>query len=139
MKYKLAASQSRLTVIDTIMRSLNALSGDKEWQVEIKPYRKIRTLQQNKYLWGVVYPTIRKFYADHEGKQYSDEGIHEHFKRLYCTYTVESTPSGDVKLYRSTTKLTPQEFSNLFENIFRDAAEAGIQIPPADFKWDIAA
>ena len=96
-----------------------------------------RSLAQNSYLWGLVYPTVKRFMADNHNKDYSEEAIHEACKEMFLPSRVEQLATREVRVYRSTTKLTRQEFSDYLEHIFRWAGGFGCSIPQPDFQWKV--
>lgn len=101
-------------------------------QVNLSGKRETRSVRQNRYLWGVVYATVVSFMRDHHGRDYSDEAIHETLKELYLPSRVEQLASREVRIYRSTTKLTKREFSEYVEHCIRWAAEFGCVVPLPD-------
>ena len=94
-----------------------------------------RSIKQNSYLWAVVYPTIRIFMADNHNQEYSDEAIHEATKEMFLPSRVEQWASREVKVYRSTAKLTKQEFADYLDQVFAWAGGFGCSIPEPSFSW----
>ena len=103
----------------------------------VKVMQDSRSLRQNSYIWGVVYPTIASFFREHWGEDYSNDAIHEILKQKFLPFKVESLRSGEVTIYRSTTELTKREFFDYTEHIIRWAAEFNCIIPEPDFNWRI--
>lgn len=103
-----------LTDPDGFRRALHSFVGPVE--VIIEPEKRYRSVQQNRYLWGVVYRLI----ADHTG--HSAEEIHEMMKFRFNQRRLEV--GGDILDYGgSTTELTTAEFEVYAEAIRRWAAE----------------
>jgi hypothetical protein len=98
-------------------------------EVTVKPWRENRSVQQNKYLWGVVYELISEHTGDSPG------AVHKFFTAKYLTDTVEiHTPKGTIEqeFIRSTTELNTQEFSeytNKIKDWARDFLEMHIPDP----------
>lgn len=80
-----------------------------------------RTLPQNSYLWGVVYPLL----AEETG--YDVEELHEACKFRFLRD--RENEKDDLVRIKSTTDLTTTEFSEYVENVRRLAAELGVVIP----------
>jgi hypothetical protein len=80
---------------------------------------KLRSVQQNRYLWGVVYKMI----SDDTG--YTPEEVHFLMKKQFLSYE-----KNGVEFLNSTTKLKAVDFDTYIENIRRFAAmELSINIP----------
>jgi hypothetical protein len=97
----------------------------KPLQVEIALHKKKRTNQQNKYLFGVVYPLI----AEHlDGWHVGD--IHEFMLGEHFGW-VEQAGLGvtRTKPLRRSSRLTRAEFSEFVAFIQRFMAERGVFIP----------
>lgn len=96
------------------------------YQVDINPWKKMRSHRQNRYMWGVVYKLI----ADHTG--YSADEIHQLMKEMFLQYD----RNGHIFL-KSTRKLSTKDFEQYLEDIRRFAAtDLGIHIPePNQEDW----
>lgn len=95
------------------------------WSVEvaITRLRAARSLEQNRYLWGVVYQTL----ADYTG--YTPEEIHDVCKAKFIPKRVALANGngevvGEFVLGGSTRKLKKDECTEYIENIRRWAAES---------------
>ncbi len=95
-------------------------------QIEIRDYKKPRTLDQNRYYWGVVLKTI----ADDVGEDV--ESLHEYFAEKYLLQEVREIFGNDVKIRKSTTKLSTKEFNEYIEKIRAEMAQFGFIIPDPD-------
>ncbi len=98
--------------------------------VEIKEAKRIRSLSQNSYYWGIVISSVTGMFNEH-GTQASPEDVHNYlrenvgklFKRI-------NLPDGEIKtIGRSTTELTTSEFELYLEQIRAWAANYGLIIP----------
>lgn len=124
------APGTRADRVSSFMRDVMGLPADKAFVLEAK--EETRSMRQNKYLWGVAYRAIVEFMRDHHGRDYSDEAIHETLKELFLPSRVEQLASREVRIYRTTTKLTKREFCEYVEHVVRWAAEFGCVIPEPD-------
>ncbi len=100
---------------------VGTLSGKVE--IVVKPWRKTRSGQQNKYLWGVVYKII----AEYTGEDIMD--IHNNFKYKLLKSTGKS---GKLHSCKSTTKLSTADFTDYIEKIKVWASGFGLNIPSPD-------
>lgn len=114
---------------------LNQIDDNSKSDLYIEIKKATRSLKQNAYIWGVVYPTIRKFMSDNHNKDYSDKAIHETAKEMFLPYRVEVMASREVRIYQTTKELTKTEFSDYIEEIFRWAGGFGCSIPEPVFQW----
>ena len=105
---------------------LAALRGwpDMPVDLEIRPFEETRRGKQNRWLWGVVYKEIAK-----EMGHPVDE-VHDLMKLRHNSQTVLDLNLQEVKVGRTTTKLTVAEFSAYIEAVMLDGAEwLGISWP----------
>jgi len=84
---------------------------------------KQRSLEQNKYYWGVVIPTSAEYHG------YTHEEMHEAFKFKFLR---DLQGSLDLPKIRSTTELSTVEFVEYVEQIKLFEAENGVVIPDPD-------
>lgn len=116
----------------TIVKFLTALPLDKAYRVEVSEYRPRRTDQQNRYLFGVVYPTILEAGGEALGG-WTAADLHEHF--LGEHFGLESLSFGGrayEKPIRRSSRLNKQEFSDYVAFVQRQAAGLGIYVPEPD-------
>lgn len=106
-------------------------AGDSRLVVAIKKQKRRRSLNQNAYLWGVVYPAIVDVFREH-GNSVDSEDIHsyckEHVGKLKQIFV---TPDGEILSGAgSTAKLSTMEFESYLEKLRAWAAETlGLTIP----------
>jgi len=97
--------------------------------VTVEPERKRRSLPQNAYMWGVVYPCIAEW-SGHD----VDE-IHEAMKALHLPARETALPTGEVlNVPGSTARLDSAEFTDYLGRVKRWASEQGLYIPEPD-EW----
>ena len=101
----------------------------KPLRVTVEPYRKRRSDEQNRYLWGVCYPTILR-----EGGEalagWTANDLHQLF--LYNHFGGEELEWGRRTTFRplrTSSKLSTIEFSEFVASIQKFAAEQGVYIP----------
>lgn len=103
----------------------------KGWEVIIRPYRRGRSLAQNKLLWKWI-DTIRLVLGDHAGKHYRKEDIHEFLATEFLP-TRQVEVFGQVKQVRtSTASLKVGEFSEYLNRVEAWAVDHGIELPHPD-------
>jgi hypothetical protein len=128
---------------DTAIAKLKNIPLGKGLQVVFQKEVKARTPDQNSLMWssGCLTCIAEQFFV--EGKLYSAEVWHEHFKREYLpeldepylfelvkkpdTYRKwDYLPNGDRVLVGSTTDLTKYGFGIYIEKIYAEASSAGV-------------
>jgi hypothetical protein len=102
-------------------KALLARFEGKQIAVRVTKHHLARSLSQNAYLWGVVYPLL----AEHCG--YELEEVHEALKFRFLRDRQNETP-GLVRV-GSTARLSTAEFTEYIEQCRHLAAELGIVIP----------
>lgn len=124
MKYYLMKRGGRLD--QNALRVLNALNalGDGFWEVTIVKHKAVRTTEQNRYLWGVVYPLILDGLQSLGWEVLGIEEVHELMKRRYLGREVLNRNTGEVvRLGASTRDLSRGEFTTYVEELRRFAGE----------------
>jgi hypothetical protein len=127
MILKILKSGDKSKVVDYV----NRLSDAKQYVVEIKVKREIRTIPQNRLYW--LWLTCL---MDETGEH--KENLHEYFKQYYLG-TTEHVVFDKYRIHvpPSTTKLDTLQFTNYLNRIEQFAAsELGIVLPrPEDAVW----
>lgn len=85
-----------------------------EYILEIRDVKENKTISQNNYLWGEIYPKIGK----HLG--YDSETVHEVFKNKFG---VKIELRKGTVINKSTSKYTLQEMSDYIDKIIRFSDE----------------
>ncbi len=107
--------------LGSVVQKLFAFCNGKEGKfiLEINKSKSVRSLNQNRFYWGVVLPIM----SDHFG--YTTEEMHQ-----ICASTYLSYEKGDKEFTKSTTKLDTKEFEAYIEKIRQWAmSEHGVHIP----------
>lgn len=108
-----------------IVSVLSALARDKAWKIEIKEARPTRSNEQNAYLWGVVYETIKQHLPGWDA-----DDIHEYCLGEWSGWeTLEGFGRKRLRPIRRSSKLTTSEFMDFVGFVQRTMAEKGIYIP----------
>ena len=91
------ATQANLDIlIDNNLRpNLKAwIAANGDYEITIRPYKSKRSIEQNKRLWKIYQVIAECVWVD--GRQFSSEVWHEHFKGLYLGFEEIEMPNGDV-------------------------------------------
>ena len=107
---------------ERFQKALECLDG-KRIELSLGPKKQNRSLTQNAYLWGGVYPYIA------EWSGHDVEEIHAAMKHLHCPRKEMAMPTGELVQVTSTRILTLEEFSEYVSRVKRWAAENGLNIP----------
>lgn len=131
--------KNRPNVVANCVAEISKLSAAKPWEVIVQPYRKEKSDEQNRALWGLAYKVLR----DATGEDSLDV-LHEYMCGEYFGW-IETVVFGRKKLKpaRTTTtgydgksdKLKADEFALFFDFIQRRATQNGINIPDPDPFW----
>ena len=89
---------------------IHDLDYNKKWQIEIKPYRKNRSVAQNK-----LYHMWLKEISLHTGD--TTDGLHEHFKNEYLDTEYIMVMGKSLAKTKTTTTLNTKEFTEYLEKI----------------------
>lgn len=121
---------ARGDVINRIGIILRALTPETAWRVTIDEWKPVRSTQQNKYLWGVVYPSIL---AAGQLEGWTAEEVHDYcLGECYGWETVEGLGRKRIRPIKRSAKLSKMEFVDFVAFIQQRMAEHGIFVPDAD-------
>jgi hypothetical protein len=114
------------------------LDADKPLEIVVREEVKGRKLDQNALMWvGPLADIAEQAWV--EGRQFSAEVWHEHFKRAYLPEEIDPelckegyrkwdyTPAGERVLVGSTTDLTVKGFAQYLTQVEADGANMGVQ------------
>lgn len=116
-----------------LINHINSLDG-KHW-VEITRCRRQRSLNQNAYLWGVVYPAVAAGLEEAWGESLAVEEVHDWLKNRFNSRLIVNRNTGEVLGRRpaSTADLDTGEFGEYLDKVIRFAAEQlGVVVPSPD-------
>ena len=99
------------------------VEADKPMSVEVKPYKKRRSVDQNSRMWALITQISQQMPPHMDGVWHSPEAWHEYFKRRFLG--VEPGPFGKP-IPKSTAKLITVEFCSYCDEIEAWAAGEGI-------------
>ena len=125
---------NREASVDRLAKFALALPLDKGWAFEVTEARRKRTLEQNAYLWGVVYATLEKA-TGQEAEDWHNYWLGEFFG----WDKVELFGRSKLKPKRRSSRLTTVEFADYIDFIARKCAEQGIYIPEPNEMLKVAA
>lgn len=118
----------RTGLIQRIAAFMQALPQDKAWQVTVCAFKKTRSNQQNRALWGVAYKVL----SDATGNE--PEDLHEYFLGEWGGWdTIKVLGQKRRVPIRRSSKLSTLEFSDFYAFIQRRSAETvGVYVPDPD-------
>ena len=113
----------------------NALDGN--YRVEIKRIRRKRTLDQNGWLFGCIYPMLLKGLNDAGWEFTSIEEVHEYFKAMLWKKRMVNKHTGEiVEIPLSTTEMDTVQFSTYCDSLRDYGCEyLDIEVPDPDKLW----
>lgn len=107
---------------------MSALPG-KELRVEVCEYRKRRSDDQNRYLWGCVYPSILTSGGE-QLRGWTAEDIHEYLLgEIFGWETLDGFGRKRLRPLRRSSKMTTVEFAEYVAQIQQRMAVLGIYVP----------
>lgn len=123
--FRLPPSASRVGVIERIAKVLHNLPLGQAWELSLAEYRPKRSNQQNRYLFGVVYPTIM-----HHLEGWNVEDVHEFMLGSWSGWEIiEGFGAKRRKPIRRSSRLTTVEFQDYVAHIQQFMSERGVYIP----------
>jgi hypothetical protein len=113
-----------------------AMLPGKRIRVEVSEYRKRRSDEQNRYLWGCVYPAIISAGGE-QLRGWTSEDVHEYLLgEIYGWETLEGFGRKRLRPLRRSSKMTTVEFSEYVAQIQQRMAVLGIYVPdPGEARW----
>lgn len=109
-------------------------AADGSYALKIRKLHKARTLNQNDYLWGVVYPALLDGLIDAGWEFTSTEQVHAFFKSLLASEKVINRHTGEIaELPVSTAAMNTVQFSVYVDKLREYALEyLHVDIPEPD-------
>ena len=109
------------------IRFIERLPEGKTWKVEISEFRPTRSNQQNRYLFGVCYPTL---IADAGLEGWTADDVHDYCLGEHFGWErLEGLGRTRVRPIRRSSKLSTTEFMDYIASVHKLAAEHGVYIP----------
>lgn len=122
------ATADRERVVENLHSFLMTAVPGKPLKVTIQVATKRRSDEQNRYLWGVVYPTILQ--SSEELGGWSSEDLHEYFLgEIYGWDTLAGFGRKRLRPIRRSSGMSTVEFNDFIGQIQRRMAEQGVFIP----------
>ncbi len=102
-------------------------------KVTLVKFRNTRSYQQNRYLWGVVYPAVADGLLECYGEWLTVEEVHCLMKQMFLSRPLVDRDTGDTVgcIVRHTPQLDTAEFSHYIEAINKFAAETLSMVIPS--------
>ena len=117
-----------------VARMVLNLDPLKTWAVEVTEWRKPRTNQQNKFLWGIVYPAI----LDGGGEAlrgWQRDDLHDYFLgECFGWETLEGFGRKRMRPLKRSSALNKQEFSDYLLFLETKCMDMGIVIPEPSYE-----
>jgi hypothetical protein len=136
---KLTDDCKQLTIdfASTVIRLLQPIKDD-ELEITIKKFRRNRTSAQNRYIHGVVVPTVRAWMKDNDGECPSHEGMYA-FLRIKVVgheVVIEDVAGVEIPVVsgKRFSQMNTKEFGEAIDKIILHYAEQGLEIPLPDPK-----
>lgn len=109
-------------------------AADGSYALKIRKLHKARTLPQNDYLWGVVYPALLDGLIDAGWEFTSCEQVHENFKAIMASEKVVNRDTGEViEFPGSTAAMNTVQFSAYVDKLREYARKwLNVDIPEPD-------
>lgn len=115
--------------LNNCLAFITRLPLDKEWSVEIKPFKKQRSDSQNRLYWSWIH-----CFSDYNGDLPDD--LHDHFRKSFLGYKRTKVLGKWRKRLISTTELNVEQFTAYLNRIEMVAREIDLQLPkPDDYKY----
>jgi hypothetical protein len=126
MKRIFAKGTTQEQIGNAIMRMVQQVTSDKAWCIEISEWKKPRSNQQLRYLFGVVYPMVLEAGGEALGG-YTREDLHDFFLgEIYGWQELSALGRTQLKPLRRTSKMTRAEFTDFLYAIENKCVEMSI-------------
>ena len=117
-----------------VARMVANLDPLKTWAVEVTEWRRPRTNQQNKFLWGVVYPAIIEGGGE-ALRGWTRDDLHDYFLgECFGWGTLEGFGKKRLRPLRRSSALNKQEFSDYLLFLETKCMDMGIVIPEPSYE-----
>lgn len=113
-------------IIRAVATMVTQIDVRRSWVISVEPWRKPRTNQQNRYLWGVVYPMILEAGGEMLGG-FTRDDLHDYFLgACFGWETLEGFGMKRMRPLKRSSVLTKQEFTDYLMFIENKCIEIGI-------------
>jgi hypothetical protein len=134
-RFILHPDQTREAVKRNLDAHLQTLDTKHAYLVEIKRWSKRRSDRQNRYLWGLVYPTFTDALDGWDSEDVHEYLLGEHFG----WETLEGFGRRRMRPIRRSSRLNKLEFAEYVDFCIRKAAEHGLIVPEPDWGYRMEA
>ena len=124
MKRKLIACEED---VEQIKKHIGELDLETKWEVEIKPFKYSRSIQQNKRYWKLI-EELGNFLG------YDDQEMHELCKYKFLSYKQEML-GDEMTVVPSTAKLTIKEFVEYSSKVEQFAFTLGFKLQGSQYDY----
>lgn len=120
-----------------LVNYLNSVS-DGTYKIEVKRVRKNRSLDQNGWLFGCIYPLLLNALVAEGWEFVNVTQVHEFFKDTLCRQKLVNRHTGEiVEIPQSTAEMDTVQFSAYCEKLREYGREfLGIEIPDPTPMWN---
>ena len=116
--------------LEEVVKQIKEVGFDQPHLIEFKPFRKCRSLHQNKLMW-MWFRCIR----DETGTDV--DTLYEYFCEKYLPWSEKEVFGNGVRMVGGTSALNTAEFTEFLENIRIKMLHFNITLPnPDDQGWD---
>lgn len=134
MKRIFPRNTKREAIAQAVAVLVRDIDETKAWQVTVEEFKKPKTSQQTRFLWGVVYPAILEAGGEML-RGWSADDLHEYFLcEIYGAETLEAFGRKQVRPLKRTSKMTRREFMDYLEQLSQRCANLGIVIPEPTYE-----
>ena len=126
-RFVIKDDDSLFKVVSYLMDHLTDIVDPQE--ITISQYKKRRSLEQNSLYWCWL-----SFIREHTGT--SKEALHIYYKSKFLPFHIEEVNGEDVRIYKSTTDLNVQEFTDYLSEIEDHARDFHNLILPTQEDFD---
>jgi hypothetical protein len=109
-----------------VTRMTQGLDPARVWSIEVTEWKKPKTNQQSRYLFGVVYPMIMEA-AGESLRGFTRDDLHDFFLgEIWGWETIEGFGRKRLRPLKRTSRMTKQEFTEYLYGIENKCIEMGI-------------
>ena len=113
-------------MVAAVARMVQGLDPARVWSIEVTEWKKPKTNQQSRYLFGVVYPMIMEA-AGESLRGFTRDDLHDFFLgEIWGWETIEGFGRKRLRPLKRTSRMTKQEFTEYLYGIENKCIEMGI-------------